>query len=78
MCPRRRMQVTLPTSHIRFPTRSLENATEVHGEDEDPYERGEEPESNFPPGGLWGGYVSVRRQVLLLGFAHGRGDGGSR
>ena len=71
------MRVSLPTSRIRLPTRSLENATEIHDEDEDPCERGEEPESVVPFGGLWGGNVSVRRQALFLGFAHCRGGGGS-
>ena len=74
---RRCMRVTLPTSHIRLPTRSLENATEIYDEDEDPCERGEEPESVVPFGSLRGGNMCMRRQVLFLGFVHWRGDGGS-
>lgn len=68
--------MSLPTSRIWLPTRSLENTAEVRDEDEGTCERCEEPESVVPFDGLWGGWVSVRRQMLFLGFAHSRGDDG--
>ena len=73
---RRDVQASLATPHGRFPACSLENSTEVDGNCEDPSERGEEPEPLAPFGGLLDGRISVRRQWLFLGFAHGRGGGG--
>jgi hypothetical protein len=80
MGPRLRMQAFLPTPHMRLPTRSLESTTEVHATDEHPCEYGEDPEPLVPfdGRGLWGWNVRVRRQGLLLNFAHGREDGGLR
>ena len=63
MRPRFRMQSSLSTSHMRFPTRSLERTTKVHGEDEHPCDEGEDPQPLVPLGGriLWGRSVNVRR-----------------
>jgi len=69
---------TLPTTHMRLPTRSLENATVVRCTEKHSCKPGEEPESFVPFDGLWSGSVSARRQGRFLNFAHGRGDGGSR